>query len=35
MTVNALAILFSYPVLRGSRILQDGVHVKACRNFAS
>ncbi|KAH9016488.1 hypothetical protein EDB85DRAFT_752611 [Lactarius pseudohatsudake] len=28
MTVKALAAQFSYPVLRGNEVLQDGVHVK-------
>ncbi|KAH9010251.1 Rho GTPase activation protein, partial [Lactarius hengduanensis] len=28
MTVNALAVKFWYPVLRGNEVLQDGVHVK-------
>jgi len=29
MTVEVIAILFRYPVLRGIQILQDGVNVKA------
>ncbi|KAH8977984.1 Rho GTPase activation protein [Lactarius akahatsu] len=29
MTVKALATQFSYPVLRGNEVLQDGVHVKS------
>jgi len=29
MTVEALAAEFCYAVLRGNRVLQDGVHVKA------
>ncbi|KAH9008445.1 hypothetical protein EDB83DRAFT_530461 [Lactarius deliciosus] len=29
MTVKALATQFSYPVLRGNEVLQDGVHMKS------
>ncbi|KAH9161827.1 hypothetical protein EDB89DRAFT_2080249 [Lactarius sanguifluus] len=29
MTVKALATQFSYPVLRGNEVLQDGLHVKS------
>ncbi|KAI9429810.1 Rho GTPase activation protein, partial [Lactarius indigo] len=33
MTVKALSTQFSYPVLRGNEVLQDGVHVKARRGL--
>ena len=29
MTVEALAALFRYVVLRGNEVLEDGIHVKA------
>ena len=34
LTVEALAALFRYPVLRGHQVVQDGVQVKArCIDF--